>query len=62
MTCSYALGPIMYGVDFAVSFVSPPASLALIGFINLFYAVSPLLERWVSRRADRGTASARLKG
>jgi hypothetical protein len=34
-------------VAFALSFVSPLASIALIALTNLFYAVSPLLARRV---------------
>lgn len=46
MTWNCALGPVLYLVDFALSFVSPPASVALIFLINVFFAVSPLLARW----------------
>lgn len=48
MTWNYALGPILYLVDFALSFVSAPASIALLVLIGLFYAVSPLIGRWAS--------------
>ncbi|MCC7021488.1 MAG: DUF1211 domain-containing protein [Thermomicrobiales bacterium] len=43
MTLNYAVGPLLYLAGFALSFVSPPASIALIVLINLFFAVSPLL-------------------
>lgn len=44
ITRSYAAGPVLYLVDFAVSFVSPPASIAILVLIGLFYAVSPLFD------------------
>jgi uncharacterized membrane protein len=47
MTRRYPAGPILYLVAFALVFVSPPASIALICLINLFYALSPLLDRSV---------------
>jgi uncharacterized membrane protein len=45
ITRSYAAGPVLYLVDFAVSFVSPQAGIALLVLIGLFFTVSPLLER-----------------
>jgi hypothetical protein len=44
MTRSYPAGPIFYLVALALDFVSPPSSVVLIGLINLYYAVSPLLD------------------
>lgn len=46
LTRSYPAGPILYLVAFVLSFVSPQISVALIILINLFYAASPLLDRW----------------
>src|SRR5579884_2818994 len=43
LTWNYAAGPVLYLADFALAFVSPPASIALIFLINLFFAISPLL-------------------
>jgi len=39
---SYALGPLLYGADFILAFVSVPASLALFILIAVLYAVGPL--------------------
>lgn len=47
LTWNYAVGPVFYLLAFALSFVSPPAAVAFIVLINLFYAVSPLLDRWI---------------
>ncbi len=55
MTWNYAAGPILYMVAFGLAFISPPASIALIFLINLFFAVSPLvpLHRVSTRLGDR---------
>jgi uncharacterized membrane protein len=47
LTRSYPAGPILYLVAFGLAFVSPLSSVALIILINLFYAFSPLLNRWI---------------
>src|SRR5579875_3418504 len=47
LTWNYAVGPVFYMLAFALSFVSPPAGVALIVLTNLFYAVSPLLARFL---------------
>jgi uncharacterized membrane protein len=39
---SYAQGPLLYLVDFALSFVSVPASLTLFFLLAVFYAVAPI--------------------
>ena len=39
---SYALGPLLYGADFALVFISVPAGLAFFILIALLYAVAPL--------------------
>lgn len=50
-TRSYNVGPVVYLVDFALSYVSPPASIGLFFLIALFYAISPLpmFNRWLAR-------------
>ena len=45
LTRSYALGPLLYLVDFVLALVSPQASIGLLLVIGLFYAVSPVLHR-----------------
>lgn len=47
LTRNYMKGPILYLAALALSFVSPPASIVLLILIGLFYAVSPLLDRWI---------------
>jgi uncharacterized membrane protein len=42
---SYTFGPVLYGIDLGLGFVSAVASLILFILIALFYAVSPLLNR-----------------
>jgi uncharacterized membrane protein len=42
ITRSYNLGPVLYLVDFALTFISVPASLIVFGLLALFYAVAPL--------------------
>lgn len=41
-TRSYAAGPVLYLLDFALSFISPTASIVLFFLLALFYAIAPL--------------------
>ena len=43
-------GPILYFIAFVRSFVVPLASVILIAFINVFYAVSSLMGHWFGAR------------
>ncbi|MGH2449144.1 MAG: TMEM175 family protein [Chloroflexota bacterium] len=45
ITVLLAVGPILYLVDFAISFISPLASIVLLFLAGVFYAVSPLGSR-----------------
>jgi len=49
-TRSYAAGPILYLLDFALSFISPAGSIALFFLLALFYAIAPLrlFDRWLA--------------
>lgn len=47
MTRIYIGGPILYLAAFGLAFVSAPASVGLLVLINVFYAISPVLERWM---------------
>ncbi|HEU5431099.1 MAG TPA: TMEM175 family protein [Thermomicrobiales bacterium] len=49
LTVAFAAGPVLNLVALALSFVNPPATIALILIINLFFAVAPLLplDRWI---------------
>lgn len=41
-TRSYNVGPVCYAIDFLLSFVSTPISLALFLLLAVFYAVTPI--------------------
>ncbi|MDQ2744454.1 MAG: hypothetical protein M3Z66_19480, partial [Chloroflexota bacterium] len=41
-TRSYVAGPILYLLDFALSYISPTASITLFFLLASFYAVVPL--------------------
>ena len=49
-TRSYVAGPILYLLDFALSYISPTASIALFFLSALFYAIAPLpmFDRWLA--------------
>lgn len=58
-TRSFAVGPVVHQVDFALSFISPAVNIALFFLLALFYAIAPLplFDRWLAcvNEAETGT-------